>query len=174
MNSSKMCSKSILEFKKMLLRFVYTVLVLICAQAQAQATKDITYEDNSISMQLYTKCFENLNQGTEVFKKYPALKNVKPCSLLNCMSLLAYKEKDIQLAAEERLKEISTQLYKEGNPVCLLMGLDSNLIVEEKNKNLNDDNHLVYITFADYVAADFLNKGAEIINKQTNLLISTN
>ena len=174
MNSSKICYKSIFEFKKVLLKFVYPLLLLICVQVQAQATKEVTYENNSISMQLYTKCFDNLNQGAAIFEKYPAFKSTTFCSLMNCMVLLSYKEKDIQLAAEERLKEISTQLYKEGNPVCLLMGLDSNLIVEEKNRNLNDDNHLVYINFADCIAPNFLNKGAEIINNQTNLLINNN
>jgi hypothetical protein len=159
---------------KMLLNLFYLVLILYCFQVQAQAPKESIYEDNSISTQLYTKCFENLNQGSEIFEKYPALKNVKFCSLMNCMYLLAYNEKDIQLAAEERLKGISTQLYKEGNPVCLLMGLDSKLIIEEKNKNLDDDNHLVYINFAECIAPAFLRKGAEIINKQTNLLLNHN
>ncbi|MFD1605003.1 hypothetical protein ACFSJW_00255 [Flavobacterium artemisiae] len=131
-------------------------------------------KDTLVAAQLETKCFENLNQGNEIFEKYPALKSVKFCSLLECMFLLSYKEEDIQFAAEKRLIGIATQLYKEGNPVYLFSGMDSYLTQKQKNENLEDDNHTVYIRYGECVSPSFLHKAAEIVNKQTQLLINQN
>ncbi|RZJ54644.1 MAG: hypothetical protein EOO44_04295 [Flavobacterium sp.] len=151
---------------------VFIFFIFITIQAQAQNSKDSIYEDHSISTQLFTKCFENLNQGSDIFENYPALKSMKFCSLIECMFLLSYEEQAIQLAAKNRLLGITTQLYKEGNPVYLINGLDSFLTAQEKNKNLDDDNHLVYITFAECTAPKFLRDGAQIVNDQTRLLIN--
>lgn len=129
-------------------------------------------KDTSIAVQLQTKCFENLNQGNEIFEKYPALKSIKFCSLLECMFLLSYKEEDIQIAAEKRLIGIATQLYKEGNPVYLFSGMNSYLTQKQKNENLEDDNHTVYISYGECVSPNFLHKAATIVNNQTRLLIN--
>lgn len=127
--------------------------------------------DNSISEQLYTKCFENLNQGAEIFEKYPTLKENLFCSIIRCSILLAYNEKDIQFAGENRLIGIATQLFREGNPVYLTAGMENYLWVEKENKNLEDDNHIVYISYGECTNPYYLNKAAEIVNKQTKLLI---
>ncbi|PBJ15642.1 hypothetical protein [Flavobacterium sp. ACN6] len=155
--------------KRLLL--ILSFLIYFNAKSQNTDAIDIV-EDHSIATQLFTKCFENLNQGSEIFEKYPALKNVKFCTLINCMFLYAYKENDIQLAAEKRLIGIATQLYNEGNPVYLTMGLDSYLSTQEKNKNLEDDNHIVYISYGECTNPTFLIEAAKIVNKQTNLLIN--
>jgi len=153
-------------------KLLYIFLVFICFNANSQNIDNIQIvEENSLSTQLYVKCFENLNQGSEIFEKYPSLKSIKFCTLLDCMFLYSYKEDDIQLAAEKRLIGITTQLYNEGTPVYLTMGLDSYLYAQEKNKNLEDDNHIVYISYGECTNPDFLIKAAKIVNKQTNLLI---
>ncbi|KAF2080978.1 hypothetical protein [Flavobacterium sharifuzzamanii] len=130
-----------------------------------------TVKDTSISAQLYTKSFENLNQGNEVFIKYPEFKSSTFCSLISCSFLLSYKEADLQIAGEQRLIGIATQLYKEGNPVYLVSGLDSSIEAKKKNENLNDDNHIVYISYGECISPKFLSRAADIINKQTLSLI---
>ncbi|AWK06090.1 hypothetical protein HYN56_18400 [Flavobacterium crocinum] len=131
-------------------------------------------EDRSISAQLFVKYFRNLNQGAEIFEKYPALKSgkVKFCSLLECMYLNAYKEEDIKFAAKQRLIGIATQLYNEGTPVYLIMGLDSYLTAKERNLNLEDDNHIVYINYGECTNPSYLREAAEIVNRQTHSLIN--
>jgi hypothetical protein len=130
-----------------------------------------TVVDNSISTQLYTKCFQNLNQGNEIFKKYPTLDSSMFCSLLSCSFLLSYKETDIQMTAEQRLIGITTQLFKEGNPVYLISGLESGSTEKKKNENLEDDNHIVYISYAECTSPFFLKRAADIVNQQTLSLI---
>lgn len=127
--------------------------------------------DSSISTQLYTKCFENLNQGHEIFMKYPGFESSKFCSLLTCSFLFSYKEADLQIAGEQRLIGIATQLFKEGNPVYLVSGLDSSFEADQKNKNLEDDNQIVYISYSDCISPAFLKRAAKIVNQQTDSLI---
>lgn len=159
----------------MIPKIICLLLLISSFQVKSQETSIIEeVEDTSISAQLQTKCFENLNQGNEIFKKYPALKSVKFCSLLECMFLMSYKEEDIQIAAEKRLIGIAMQLYREGNPVYLFSGMDSYLTQKLENENLEDDNHRVYISYGECVSPNFLHKAAEIVNQQTRLLISQN
>jgi hypothetical protein len=152
-------------------KFSFLFLFCFCVQVYGQTIE--TTEDTSIGAQLYTKCFENLNQGSEIFEKYPALKSIKFCSLLECSFLLAYNENEIQLAAKERLIGITTQLFKEGNPVELISGMDSYLTAKEKNKNLEDDNHIIYISYGECISPKFLSTAAEIVNQQTWHLINS-
>lgn len=146
--------------------------LFICFQAKSQNIDDTEIVKNySIADQLHTKCFENLNQGIEIFEKYPSLKSRKFCSLIECMFLYSYPENDIKFAAEKRLIGIATQLYNEGTPVYLTMGMDSYLYATEKNKNLEDDDHLVYINYGECTNPQFLTDAAKIINRQTLSLI---
>ena len=156
----------------MISKLLFILPLLICFQVESQNIDDTEIVvDHSISTQLYTKCFENLNQGTEIFEKYPTLKSVKFCSLIECMHLYAYPEKDIKFAAEKRLIGIATQLYNVGTPVYLTMGMDSYLYAKEKNQNLEDDNHLVYINYGECTNPKFLVDAAKIVNRQTLSLI---
>ncbi|MDA6068891.1 hypothetical protein NJT12_04580 [Flavobacterium sp. AC] len=160
----------------MIEKFLSLLLLILCSQVKSQnaTAQSREIEDNSISYQLFTKCFDNLNQGSEILEKYPALKDAKLCSLLYCMHLLAYPEKDIQFAAENRLIGIATQLYNENTPAILIMGLDSSRTAKERNKNLEDDNNIVYISYGECTNPAFLREGADIVNKQTMQLINKN
>lgn len=149
------------------------MLFLICFQAESQNNDDTEIiEDHSISTQLYTKCFENLNQGTETFQKYFDLKEDNFCRLYQCMFLLYIKDPEMKIATEKRLIEIATRLYQEGTPVYLTMGMDSNLNAQVKNENLEDDNHIVYISFGDCLNPKYLIDAAEIVNNRTLSLIN--
>ncbi|MFB9080366.1 hypothetical protein ACFFLS_19720 [Flavobacterium procerum] len=127
-----------------------------------------------LSDQLYTKCFENLNQGAEILQKYnyASLDSIKFCSLIECMYLYSSKEEDIKLVAKQRLIGIATQLYNARTPVYLIMGLDSYLTAKKKNENLEDDNHIVYIDYGECTNPSYLIEAATIVNKQTNLLVN--
>lgn len=146
-----------------------------CLQAQSQnSIENEGTEDNSISAQLYTKCFENLNHGAEILEKYPTWKDAKLCSLMYCMMLLGFQEKEVQLIGEGRLIGIATQLYREGNPVILIMGMESSLEAKKRNQNLEDDDHIVYISYGECTNPSYLRKAAEIVNNQTRTLIYQN
>ncbi|WET02660.1 hypothetical protein [Flavobacterium sp. YJ01] len=148
------------------------IFFLVFFQAESQNTDESMVVDNSISAQLYTKCFDNLNEGNELFEKYPTFQKTTFCSLLSCSYLLAYKETDIQKFAEQMLIGITTQLFKEGNPVYLINGLESSTEAVRRNENLNDDNHIVYISYAECTSPIYLRNAAEIVNKQTRFLIN--
>jgi len=159
----------------MVQKILSLIMLLLSLNAKSQnVDESIETEDHSISAQLYTKCFENLNQGAEILEKYPAFKETKPCSLAYCMMLLAYQDKEIQQIGENRLIGIATQLFQEGNPVYLISGMDSFLTAQEKNKNLEDDHHIVYISYAECTSPEFLRRSADIVNAQTMQLIKQN
>lgn len=159
----------------MLQKFILIASLYFCLEAQSQSSIENEETQNaSISTQLYTKCFENLNQGAELLEKYPAWKDTKLCSLMYCMVLLGFQDKEAQLIAEDRLIGIATQLYCEGNPVILIMGMDSSLDAQKKNQNLEDDNRIVYISYGDCTNPEYLRQGADIVNHQTMQLIKQN
>ncbi|WP_343617575.1 hypothetical protein [Flavobacterium sp.] len=146
------------------------IVLLFSYQVQSQNDGDGEI-DNSISTQFHTKCLEDLTQGNEMFEKYPNLKTMKFCSILECTSLLAYKEKDAKLWAEQRLIEIATKLFNQGTPVFLNSGMDSYLSAEQKNINLEDDNHILYISYGGCSSPSYFHDAADIINRQTAFLI---
>jgi hypothetical protein len=147
--------------------------IFFCFHVESQNSMLIE-ESETISNQLYTKCFENLNQGSKVLEKYQAFKDAKNCSIMYCMALLQYQEKDLKGVAEERLRGITTQLFREGNPIYLICGMDSYLRAKEQNENLEDDNHIVYISIAACMISPFEARAQEIVDEQTMLLIDQN
>lgn len=156
-------------------KFILIICICFCIKAKSQnANESISIEDHSIELELYTKCFENLNQGAEILEKYPAFKETKLCSLAYCMMLLSYQDQEIQKISKDRLIGITTQLYRQGNPVILIMGIESSLEAEKRNENLDDDDHIVYISYGECTNLPFLREGAEIVNKQTRQLIKQN
>lgn len=153
--------------QKIVILFLFFTL-----QSKSQNSTNIDkIADNFISDQLYTKCFENLNQGSDFFNKYPSFKSMKFCSLIECSWLLSYKEPEIQQVAKERLIGIATQLFREGTPVILIKGLDSYLTTQKSNENFEDDNHIIYISYGDCIGPKFLDNAAEIVNRRTMQLL---
>ncbi|WP_337965788.1 hypothetical protein [uncultured Flavobacterium sp.] len=156
-------------------KIILIVSLYFSVQIQSQnSVEDERTVENSISDQLYTKCFENLNHGVEIIENNSKWKDAKPCSLLYCMMLLGLEDKEAQQIGEGRLVGIATQLYHEGNPVILIMGMESYLEAEKRNQNLEDDDHIVYISYGECTNPPFLRKAAEIVNKQTMTLIHQN
>lgn len=124
-----------------------------------------------VSDKLYSKCFENLNYGSETIEKYPALKKSGLCSIQDCVLSLAYNEVIVNEIAITRLREIATQLFREGNPVILISGMDSSTTAFKKNENTEDDNKIIYISVGECVIPNYILKAQEVFNKQTKMLI---
>jgi hypothetical protein len=129
---------------------------------------------NDISFELYSKCFPNLNQGSEIFEKYPEMQKFEFCSIIKCVALLAYKEEYIQEIGKARLRGIATQLFREGNPVILISGMDSSSTEIEENKNVKDDNNIVYVSIGECVIPQYMWTAKEVFNTQTKILIEKN
>lgn len=124
-----------------------------------------------ISYELFSKCFKNLNYGSEVIENYPALKKSGLCSIQDCILSLAFNEEIINEIVEVRLIGIATQLFRQGNPVLLISGMDSYATALEENQNTEDDNKIIYISVGECVIPNYISKGKEIFNKQTLSLI---
>ncbi|SHF74095.1 hypothetical protein SAMN05444377_11760 [Flavobacterium fontis] len=148
---------------------LYLVLtVFLMSKAIGQNADSLKVD---ISYKLFSKCFKNLNYGSEVIENYPALKKSGLCSIQDCILSLAYNEEIINKIVEVRLIGIATQLFREGNPVLLISGMNSYATSLEENENTEDDNKIIYISVGECVIPNYISKGTEIFNKQTLSLI---
>lgn len=149
------------------MRMKFIVLVTFCSTFAL-------YGQNEVSFELFSKCFPNLNQGSEILEKYPEMQKFGFCSIFKCINLLAYQEEFIQEIGKARLIGIATQLYREGNPVILISGMDSSSTEIEENKNIKDDNNIVYVSVGECVIPNYVWTAKEMFNKQTRMLIEKN
>ena len=124
--------------------------------------------------EVYGKCFKDLQPIKETKDFIPVNKNVKFCSLYQCVSRIEYssENKESEEAILNRAAEITTLLYNQGTPIYLLTGMDSSGTEFVENKNLNDDNNLVYIAVAECITSKSLEKIKDIVNEQTLKLIN--
>nr|WP_315223258.1 hypothetical protein [uncultured Flavobacterium sp.] len=131
--------------------------------------------EQKIQHKIYSKCFESLKPIPEIENHIP-LKNISFCSLSECVMAFEYAkdEKTILEAISKRAIEICVILYDEGTPIYLTSGMDSSYDADEKNQNLTDDNHLVYISVAECLSSKSLKKIKDIVNEQTKKLINKN
>jgi hypothetical protein len=124
--------------------------------------------------EVYGKCFKDLKpiEGTKDI--LPSKKDISFCSLYQCVSRIGYAEgnKNTQKAILKRAIEITTLLYKQGTPIYLLSGMDSSGTEIVENKNLTDDNNLIYIAVAECLTSQSLEKIKDIVNEQTMKLIN--
>ena len=147
-----------------------TLIIFFISQlSSAQTENEI---DNNFPLSLFTRNFENLNHGSELFDRYPILKNEQSYSIIGCIYLLEMKDEEIKKVAIARLKGISTQLFNEEKPVILTYGMDSVGFAIKKNENLKDDNQIVYISIADCVVRNSEVEAQNAFNKQTWILIA--
>ena len=149
-------------------------LFLITHQIFSQ-DKNYTNPEKAL-IEVYGKCFKDLNPIEGTTNVIPANKNVKFCSLYQCVSRNGYaeKNKDIEDSIIKRAIEITTRLYNEGTPVSLIIGMGTFGEADEKNQNLTDDNNLVYVSIAECISSLSLEKIQEAVNKETLKLINKN
>ena len=146
------------------------IFFLVNLYSYSQIIEANTKEEFPLS--LVSRYFENLNQYSEIYEKYPQLKEKAYYTILGCINLLHMKEEEIQLVGKARLKGIATQLYREKKPVMLITGLESALTANSKNENVEDDNNLIYISIGDCVITESEQTAKETFNNQTMNLIS--
>jgi hypothetical protein len=148
------------------------ILIFILFTTQFSSAQTETKIDDNFPLSLLTRNFENLNHGSELFEKYPILKTKELNSIIGCIYLLEMKEEEIRKVAIARLRGISTQLFNEGKPVILTYGMDSVGFAIKKNENLEDDNHIIYLSIADCVVRNSEEKAENEFNNQTWKLIA--
>lgn len=135
-------------------------------------TQEISTEDKAY-IEVFGKCFEGLKPLKET-KNRTKLNKVPFCSLFQCAYFIKYveDEKTIQESILKRALEISVLLYNQGTPIYLLTGMNSFGTELTENKNLSDDNNLVYIAVAECITSESLEKIKNIVNEQTLKLIN--
>ncbi|WP_281635797.1 hypothetical protein [Flavobacterium marginilacus] len=130
----------------------------------------------TISDKIQTHCFENLKP----FKELDSLPNWKnhTCTILDNLVLLQINTKNKSFDEElhksviSRLREISNLFYLDKTPIILTSGMDSFLETEEKNKNLEDDNKIIYVSIGECIMPRTWYEAKEIFNSETRKLIN--
>ena len=153
--------------KKIFLAF----LILFLNQVFCQDKTDENF--NKAYVEVFGKCFEDLKPIEGTKEILPSKKNISFCSLYQCVTRIEYAEnnKDIGEKILKRAIEITIRLYNAGTPIYLLSGMDSSGTAFAENKNLTDDNNLVYIAVAECITSDSIEKIKDIINNETLKLI---
>ena len=151
-------------------------LVLFLFSLNQTFCQDISDENSEKAIiEIFGKCFKDLKpiEGTKDI--LPQKKDVSFCSLYQCISRIGYTEgnKNSYEAILKRAFDITTLLYNEGTPLYLTSGMGSSGEADEENENLTDDNHLIYISIAECITSDSLEKIKNIVNAQTLRLINT-
>ena len=113
-------------------------------------------------------CFENLKP----FKELDSLPNWKKhtCSILDNLYLLQIETEnksfnvELHKSAINRLREISNLFYLEKTPIILTSGMDSFLETEKKNKNIEDDDKIIYVSIGECTMPRNWFEGKEAFN----------
>jgi hypothetical protein len=150
------------------MKYIY-IVILISQLCSAQTEIKV---DENFPLSLLTKDFKNLNHGNEIFEKHPILKRTELNSIIGCIYLLTLSEEEIKKVAIARLKGIATQLFKEGKPIILTYGMDSAGFAIKENENLEDDNHIIYLSIADCIVSQSESKAKIVFNEQTMMLLA--
>ena len=148
------------------------IILFIFFGFQFCSAQNESLDDGNFPLSLLSRNFEYLNQGSEFFEKYPLLKRTELNSIIGCIYLLNDKEEEIKHVAVARLEGIATQLFNEGTPVILISGMDSTELANQKNENLEDDNHIIYLGIAACLVSEAESKAQKIFNAQTMKLIA--
>lgn len=153
---------------------IFLVLFLFSLNQTFCQDKNDESLDN-IYVKVFGKCFKNLKPIEGTKDVLPLKKDVSFCSLYQCVSRIEYTEdnKDIQGKILKRAIEIATYLYNDGTPIYLISGMGTSGEADEKNQNLTDDNNLIYISVAECITSNALEKIKNIVNEQTLKLINT-
>ncbi|WP_165800694.1 hypothetical protein [Flavobacterium sp. WLB] len=153
--------------KKNLLLFLFFINQAFCQD------KNNTNPEKAI-VEVFEKCYKDLNPIEATINIIPEKKNVKFCSLYQCVSRVAYveKEKDIENVIIKRAVEIAVRLYNDGTPVYLIYGMNSSSQADWDNQILTDDDNLIYVSIAECIVSHSLIKISEAVNKATMELIN--
>ena len=129
----------------------------------------------TIGDKIQTHCFENLKS----FKELDSLPNWKnhTCSILDNLVLLQIETENKSFNVElhksviNKLREISNLFYLEKTPIILTSGMDSFLETEKQNKNLEDDNKIIYVSIGECTMPKNWYEGKDAFNSETMKLL---
>lgn len=130
----------------------------------------------SIEDGIVNYCFENLSPIRE-FDSLPKWKEEKFCTLLDNLTLLQFEGVNVDFNQKlhksilNRLCEISRGFYDKGNPVVLTSGLDSSYYAIQSNKNIEDEDNVIYVSIGECLIPNSWQKGKEVFNAMTKKLI---
>lgn len=150
----------------------FKILIFLLFMTHFCAAQTETEIGDNFPFSLLVQDFENLNHGSQLVEKYPVLKIKGMHSIIGCIYLLEMEEVEIREVAIARLIGISTQLFNEGKPIILTYGMDSSNFALEENENLEDDNHIVYLSIADCIVRTSEVESQKAFNDHTMKLIA--
>nr|WP_315245769.1 hypothetical protein [uncultured Flavobacterium sp.] len=153
---------------------LFLIIILFQNLIFSQSSEGNVYAEN-IGDKIQTHCFENLKP----FKELDSLPNWKnhTCSIIDNLFLLQINtenksfNEELHKSAINRLREISNLFYLEKTPIILTSGMDSFLETEEKNKNLEDDNKIIYVSIGECTMPRNWSEGKEAFNSETMRLL---
>lgn len=153
-------------YKLFLIFFLLSINLIYCQKEENM---------NKAYVEVFGKCFKELESIEGTINIFPLNKNVKFCSLYQCVSRFEYAvgQKDIQEKILKRAIEITNLLYNEGTPIHLLLGAGSSGEEYVNNESLSDDNNLVYISIAECIFSQSLLEIQEAVNKETTRLLNS-
>ncbi|WP_431242726.1 hypothetical protein ACQ9BO_23630 [Flavobacterium sp. P21] len=125
-------------------------------------------------IEVFGKCYKDLEPIEGTINLIPEKENVRFCSLYQCVRGIGYAEnkKEIESSILKRAVEITVRLYSEGTPVYLTYGMNSSSQADWDNEILTDDDKIVYISVAECIVSQSLIKISEAVNNATMELIN--
>jgi hypothetical protein len=123
----------------------------------------------TIQYEYYDYCNENLNK-LERISVYPNFPTEELCSIKKCFRGISYPE--INEVIYKRIVEIAKVYFDKKFYLYLLDGKGSVELAEKKNKNLEDDNKLIYISVDDFINSKEIAKGKKLYNSETEKLMT--
>jgi hypothetical protein len=151
------------------------LIILVFHNSLFSQNSDGKISSETYSDKFQTYCFENL----KTFKELDSLPNWQnhTCSIIDNLFLLQIKtenntfDEELHKSAIKRLREIAKLFYLDKTPIILTSGMDSFLETEERNKNLEDDNKIIYVSIGDCTLPKNWYDGKEAFNSETIKLL---
>jgi len=156
-----------------MMKYILAVFLILFTNQVFCQNKNYTNPEKAI-IQIFGKCYNDLESIEGTTNILPEKKNVKFCSLYQCTSRIVYAEEDKNIEDKiiKRALEIAIRLYNEGTPVYLTYGMNSSGQADSDNEILTDDDNLVYISVGECIVFNPLVKISEAVNKTTMELIN--
>ena len=122
----------------------------------------------TVQYKYYDYCNGNLSK-LEQIKIYPLYPTEELCSIRKCFRAICYPE--INEVIYKRIVEIAKMNFEDKIYLRLIRGKECIKLAEMKNKNLEDDDELIYIGIDEIYYDEEVSKGVELYNSETEKLM---
>jgi hypothetical protein len=122
----------------------------------------------TIQYEYYNYCNGNLSK-LERSKVYPLYPTEELCSIRKCFRGICYPE--VNEIIYKRIVEIAKVNFDKKIYLRLIRGKECIELAEMKNKNLEDDDKLIYIGIDEIYHDGEVSKGVELYNSETEKLM---